>query len=213
MKLTLPPHSRSMELNDQGSAPPAPAPKVLAPLKAPPTLSPLLNGHSSIEDPPYDSLEGSPLIRGAPERDSSTSRDLLLAPDVWASPSSASSGSSSTDQIFTFSRPPVILIISWYYLVVRYHGDWRSPHNQISLRDPNQVIIITYWLLWFQRAGNLESPTYLSRVALVTDYRWLVVMVAMASGYLLPWLPVTWMRRVKSCFRVCVTGSWFPWSC
>ena len=74
---------RPAELNEHAA--PA-APKVLAPLKAPPTKSPLLNGHSSIEEelpPNYDSVVSStPLIRGAPERESNTSRDLLLGPDL-----------------------------------------------------------------------------------------------------------------------------------
>jgi len=100
-----------MELNED----PPSAPKVLAPLKAPPPTSPLLNGHSSIEEdmapPNYDSIVMTPLVRGAPERESSTSRDLLLGPNLW----------DTALQIFTFSRclfrparPGIILL--------RYHG-------------------------------------------------------------------------------------------
>jgi len=74
-----------MELNED-ALPAAPAaPKVLAPLKVPSPKSPLLNGHSSMDEdlpPEYESLAMEPLVRGVPERESTTSRDYLLAPDL-----------------------------------------------------------------------------------------------------------------------------------
>ncbi|KAL5251665.1 hypothetical protein ACHWQZ_G017142 [Mnemiopsis leidyi] len=86
-RLVAKPNPLTPEELNENLAPSAPAaPKTLAPLNGAHTKSPLLNGHSSIEPelipPNYDSIMMTPLVRGAPERESSTSRDLLLGPNL-----------------------------------------------------------------------------------------------------------------------------------